>query len=242
MANCTIYPLLLSRLYSAIGTIHYPDFSGKKSWQPSLVFLIEGKDKHTLVDAGCAGSEMAAVSPFVDQYEDVQSLEEALKGKGLRPEDITDVIMTHLHADHLLNARRLPRATFWVQEDELAFAMNPHPFFARSFNRKRFEGLKFKTVRGDVTFADGIDLLLTPGHTAGTQSVCIETSKGKALIPGFCSDYQNFDPPDKAIEVYPPGYHLDLLQGYASALKIKKMGAILLPPHEPALEQIKSIP
>jgi len=97
------------------------------------------------------------------------------------------------------------------------------------------------TVRGDVPFADGIDLLLTPGHTAGTQSVCIETTKGKAVIPGFCSDYQNFDPPDKAIEVYPLGYHFDLLQGYASALKIKKVGAILLPPHEPALEQLKSI-
>jgi glyoxylase-like metal-dependent hydrolase (beta-lactamase superfamily II) len=135
MASCTIFPLLLSRLYSAIGTNHYPDFSGRKSWQPSLAFLIEGKEKYTLVDTGCAGSEMAAASPFVDQYEDVQSLEEALKGKGLRPEDITDVIMTHLHADHLLNARRLPRATFWVQEDELAFAMNPRPFFARSSTR-----------------------------------------------------------------------------------------------------------
>jgi len=242
MASYTIFPLVLTRLYAAIGTIHYPNFSGEKSWQPVLAFLIQGEKRSVLVDTGCTGAEMAAASPFVDRYEEVQSLEGALKEKGLSVDDITDVIQTHLHADHLLNARRLPRATFWVQEEELAFAMNPHPFFARSFNKKRYEGMKFKTIRGDVTFADGIDILLTPGHSAGTQSVCIETSRGKAVIPGFCSDLQNFNPPDKALEVYPPGYHLDLLQSYASVLKIKKMGAILLPPHEAALEQMKSLP
>jgi N-acyl homoserine lactone hydrolase len=242
MASYKIFPLLLSRLYSAIGTIHYPDFSGQKSWQPSLAFLIEGNKSCTLVDTGCAGSEMATVSPFVDRYEDVQSLEEALKGRGLKSEDITDVIQTHLHADHLLNARRLARATFWVQQRELEFAMNPHPFFARSFNRKRFEGLKFKTVQGDFMFADGIELLLTPGHSAGTQTVCIQTEKGKVVIPGFCSDLANFYPPDKSMEVIPPGYHLDLLESYASALRIKKIGGILLPPHEASIEQMKSIP
>jgi N-acyl homoserine lactone hydrolase len=242
MTSYKIFPLLLSRLYAAIGTIHYPDFSGEKSWQPVIAFLIEGNERCALVDNGCAGSEMATVSPFVDRYEDVQSLEEALKGRGLRLEDITDVIQTHLHADHWLNARKLSRATFWVQQRELEFAMNPHPFFARSFNRKRFEGVKFKTVQGDVTFVDGIELLLTPGHSAGTQSVSIQTEKGKAVIPGFCSDLGNFNPPDKSIEVIPPGFHLDLLESYASALRIKKIGGILLPPHEASLEQMKSFP
>ncbi len=242
MTSYRIFPLLLSRLYSDIGTIHYLDFSGEKGWQPVFVFLIQNKERTLLVDTGCAGSEMATVSPFVFRFEDVQSLEGALKEKGLRPEDITDVIMTHLHSDHWLNAKRLPYATFWVQEEELAFALNPHPFFSRSFNRKRYEGMKFKTIRGDTSFADGIDILLTPGHTAGTQSVKIETEQGMAVIPGFCSDLQNFHPPDKTLEVIPSGYHLDLLKSYASCLRIKEMGGILLPVHESSLEQKKSIP
>jgi len=38
MATNTIFPLLLSRLYSTIGTIHYPDFSGQKAGNPPSPF------------------------------------------------------------------------------------------------------------------------------------------------------------------------------------------------------------
>ncbi len=54
--------------------------------------------------------------------------------------------------------------------------MNPHPFYSRSFNPKRYEGMKFKTIKGDTSFADGMDIFYTPGHTAGTQSVKVRTA------------------------------------------------------------------
>lgn len=242
MKKYKIYPLLVSRLYADIGTFNYIDFSGEKRWYPIFSFLIQGDGRNVLIDSGCVAEEMAAVSALKAGYEDVKPLEKALKERGVSVEDITEVIQTHLHSDHWLNAKRLPKATFWIQEEELAFAMNPHPFFLRSFNRKRYEGMKFKTIKGDTPFADGIDILYTPGHTAGTQSVGIETEQGKVVIAGFCSIPQNFYPPDKALEVIPPGYHLDLLQSYASVLRIKEMGAMIIPLHDPNLEQKKSIP
>lgn len=242
MKKYNIFPLLVSRIYADIGTFNYTDFSGAKRWYPIFSFLIQGDGRNVLIDSGCVAEEMAAVSALKAGYEDVKSLENALKERGVSIEDITEVIQTHLHSDHWLNAKRLPRATFWIQEEELAFAMNPHPFFARSFNRKRYEGMKFKTIKGDTPFADGIDIIYTPGHTAGTQSVEIETDQGKVVIAGFCSIPENFYPPDKALEIIPPGYHLDLLQSYASALRIKEMGAMIIPLHDPNLEQKKSIP
>lgn len=242
MKNYKIFPLWIARIYADIGTFNYANFSGDKRWYPIFSFLIQGDGRNVLVDSGCVAEEMAALSALKAGFEDVKPLEKALKERGLSVEDITEVIQTHLHSDHCLNAKRLPRATFWVQEEELAFAMNPHPFFSRSFNRKRYEGMKFKIIRGDTRFAEGIDILYTPGHTAGTQSVQIQTDQGKVIIAGFCSISENFNPPDNALEVIPPGYHLDLLQSYESVLRIKKMRAVIIPLHDPNLEQKKSIP
>ncbi len=242
MATHKIFPLLIARLYVDIGTFNYANFSGEKRWYPIFAFLIQGEGRNVLVDSGCTAAEMAAVAALKGDFEDVQPIAEALKERGLVVDDITDVIQTHLHSDHWLNAKRLPRATFWVQEEELAFAMNPHPFFSRSFNPKRYEGIKIRTIKGDVRFADGIDILYTPGHTAGTQSVNVRTEKGEIVIAGFCSIPENFNPPDKALEVIPPGYHLDLLRSYESVVRLKKMGKTIVPLHDPGLEQKKSIP
>jgi hypothetical protein len=72
--------------------------------------------------------------------------------------------------------------------------------------------------------------------------VQIQTDQGKVVIAGFCSIPENFNPPDKALEIIPPGYHLDLLQSYESVLRVKKLGAIIIPLHDPNLEGKKTIP
>jgi N-acyl homoserine lactone hydrolase len=241
MKKYKVYPLLISRIFADIGTFNYANYSGQKRWYPIFAFLIQGDGRNILVDSGCVAEEMAAISALTAGYEDVQPLEEALKKRGVAMEDIKEVIHTHLHSDHYLNSKKLPQATFWVQEEELAFALNPHPFFFRSFNRTRYEGMKFKTIKGDSPFAEGIDILFTPGHTAGTQSVQIETEQGKVVIAGFCSIPENFTPPDKGLDVIPPGFHLDLLQSYESVLRIKNTKAIIIPLHDPSLAENETV-
>jgi glyoxylase-like metal-dependent hydrolase (beta-lactamase superfamily II) len=83
--------------------------------------------------------------------------------------------------------------------------------------------------------ADGIDVLLTPGHSAGTQSVAIKTAKGRAIICGACSLPENFAPLDPSQQVVAPGIHLDLLKGYESLLRIKREADMILPLHDPSL-------
>src|SRR4029079_14386456 len=61
---------------------------------------------------------------------------EALKLLDIRADDITDVILTHLHYDHVGNFDRFHRARFHLQERELAYATGKymrHPFLSRSF-------------------------------------------------------------------------------------------------------------
>jgi len=76
---------------------------------------------------------------------------------------------------------------------------------------------------------DGIDLIFTPGHTPGGQSVAVHTSGGKAIITGFCCNALIF--PANAPSVA-PGVHTDAIAAYESAREIREMADILIPLHD----------
>ena len=170
--------------------------------------------------------------------EDIQTVEEGLGKLGLKPDDIDIVILTHLHQDHIAFASKYTRANFIVQKAELDFALNPHPMAVKltSFDKRQFENLNLEVIEGDKEIIDGVRVMLTPGHTMGSQSVVVETPKGTAVITGFCCTLDNFDPPPKAkaqgLEVVPPTRHYDLLQSYDSILKVKQTGYFIIPLHE----------
>ena len=90
-----------------------------------------------------------------------------------------------------------------------------------------------------------------PGHSPGCQAVIVETSKGKAVISGFCSIMENFDPPEDVkvtvspFATYPviaPGIHTNLFQGYDSAMKVKQIADIIIPMHDMDMALMKEIP
>lgn len=230
-----IHPLAISRIFADMATFNYLNFSGEKKWFPIYVWLIEGEGKKILVDTACDAEEMKKVTVLGAPFENITTIEEALKKFGLSPETVDTLVLTHLHADHALSIRKFTRAKLYVQEEELAFAFNPHPLYATYYPKGRFDGISFASIRGDYSLADGIDLLFTPGHSAGTQSVAVRTSKGKAIICGACSLPETFSPPDKTQQVIAPGIHLDLLKGYDSLIRIKKEAEIILPLHDPGL-------
>lgn len=241
MDKYEIVPLLIARLKQGKGQFVYFNFFGEPEWFPIFAFLVKGRNRALLVDTGCTAEEAMRASARGTTFVNMCSLEDQLKEYGLNLDDVEDVIITHLHNDHYLNARKFPRATLWVQEDELAFAMNPHPFFSRFYDRARLEGLRFRTIKGDYLFAEGIQILHTPGHTPGTQSVEIVTEAGKVILAGFCSIKENFMP-NVPIEFVPPGWHVDLLESYRSGLRLKERGGTIIPIHEPELEDKKRIP
>jgi glyoxylase-like metal-dependent hydrolase (beta-lactamase superfamily II) len=208
------------------------------------VWYLEGTEKKTIVDAGITAERLASRGYKVKP---IQTLAEGLRKVGLTTADVETIILTHLHHDHYSQAREFPNAEVIVQRSELEFTRNPHPLFAAmwaSDYRELLVGLRFKTVEGDTTFADGIDLLLTPGHSVGSQSVAVRTSKGKAIISGFCSIRENFEPPPQArrMPVVAPGILIDALKAYDSVVRVKELADIILPLHEADLADTVTIP
>jgi glyoxylase-like metal-dependent hydrolase (beta-lactamase superfamily II) len=238
MQEYTIHPLVVGANETDQGVMTYLRDYGKRIWIPIYVFYLEGGDKKILVDTGLeqfmVPEEVGKTYGF-----DVLEFEEALATVGLKPEDIEVIIHTHLHNDHCENDYKCPNATVYVQKAEMDFFKNPHPIDHRYYP-DLLDDVRVVEVEGDVNILDGIDVIFSPGHTVGCQSVAINTSAGKAIITGFCCNDKNFPAAGPAIA---PGVHIDAREAYDSAQKIKEMAPdILIPLHDLSIGAMKTIP
>jgi glyoxylase-like metal-dependent hydrolase (beta-lactamase superfamily II) len=122
-------------------------------------------------------------------------LDANLARHGVKPEDITLCILTHLHFDHAggstrLNAEGLavpsfPNARYVVQAKDLADAKQPHLRVKASYLPQNWEPLEaagvLDTVDGAAELLPGITLRPAPGHIEGLQNVVVEGG-GQRLV------------------------------------------------------------
>jgi len=158
----------------------------------------------------------------------------ALASAGARPEEIAIVIHTHLHYDHCGNNRLLPNARFFVQREELRYALAPTSFDATAYFAPSlgitpdYLGTKFELLDGDAEIADGVRVITTPGHTPGHQSVIVDTAGGRYCIAGDAVMwYENLE---KRI---PPGIHTSMIECMASLERIAREADHVIPGHDP---------
>ncbi len=242
MKSYRIRPLPLLRLDIDMGFITYLHNYGTKCPTVTYCWYIEGAEQNILIDSG-ADAEVAKNWRNLPA-EEIVTFEDALASLDLNPNDIDLVIQTHLHWDHCSNTHKCKNARVLVQEDELRFAQSPHPMMV-GYPWHLLRGLNFVPVSGRYEVIPGIELIPTPGHTPGTQSVAINTDQGKAVLTGFCCLNENFNPPDevkKHMPVIAPGIHLNASDAYESILRIKELADILIPIHDPSFERVRSIP
>ena len=162
------------------------------------VLLIEGKNRKILVDTGNGDK-------WSDKYRDIykidagdQTLVDSLESRDISPDDITDVILTHLHFDHAGGATTLdkdepvptfPNATYYVQELNWKWANDPTEKDAGSYRTENFLPLRnhgvLELVRGEVEIFPGIHLIVCDGHTEGQQLPLI-SDKNQTLF--YCGD------------------------------------------------------
>jgi glyoxylase-like metal-dependent hydrolase (beta-lactamase superfamily II) len=164
----------------------------------------------------------------------VKSIEENLKEKlGLTPDDIDIVLYTHLHLDHCSNSGLFKNARHIVQEVELKAAFSTHPMSKRFFYvPELIKGIEFEAVKGDTEIVEGVTVMLNPGHTPGSQSIVVDTEKGKAVITAMCARAENFQPADKWPEGFViPGIFTDPVALYDSMMRIIEVADIIVPSH-----------
>ena len=117
---------------------------------------------------------------------------EGLAALGVQASQVSDVILTHLHYDHVGGFADFPSAAFHLQDDELAFATGrhmQHRFFSQAYEVeevveivRRVYGGRVRFHDGDVELFPGISLHLVGGHTKGLQVVRVQTRVGPVVL------------------------------------------------------------
>jgi glyoxylase-like metal-dependent hydrolase (beta-lactamase superfamily II) len=240
-----VKPIFLGTIEGDKSGFTYMAFPGVPIKLEVLFFLIQGAPKNILVDTGSWAALMAKYWP--GKGVDFQTFEEALAREGLSPEKIDIIIHTHLHHDHVGNTSKCGNAEVIVQEEEWIFAKAPHPLQAQYYPPELYKGWKLRLIKGDKEICPGIEILHTPGHTPGTQSLAVQTDEGTAVIPGFCCTFDTFSDPAKVLpkghpfaqwETFTPAIATDLCQAYNSTLRLKTLADVMLPCHGPWYEGI----
>jgi glyoxylase-like metal-dependent hydrolase (beta-lactamase superfamily II) len=161
-------------------------------------WLVRGNGRVILVDDGNGtkwGEKLKDIYKLDFSTGDLLS---SLKKEGLGPEDITDVILTHLHFDHaggstiVVNGKivpTFPKAKYYVQKKQWELSQNPTDKDRGSFMRDDFVPLMehgvLELVDGEGELFPGIELLVTNGHTSAQQLPKISDGKTTML---FCCD------------------------------------------------------
>jgi len=165
---------------------------------------------------------------------------------GLKFDDIDILILTQMHLDHVEYARLFRKAKIIIQKKEYDFATNPHPLWAGVYVKDMFANLRnVELVDGDAEITKGVSVLFTPGHTPGTQSVMITSSKGNIILCGLCTIKDNLYPPGELknlVSFITPGIHTDTMQAYDSMKRIKNTAAHAIPLHDIEFTFRDSIP
>jgi glyoxylase-like metal-dependent hydrolase (beta-lactamase superfamily II) len=167
----------------------------------------------------------------------------ALKGIGVDAATVADVVLTHLHYDHSGNAEFFSRATFHVQDSEVAYATGRHMCHHALSAASDVENV-VDVVRniyagrvcfhdGDEEIAPGVSLHRTGGHTGGMQVVRVHTARGWVVLASDASHYYgNFQTGNPFPIVFNIG---DVLQGNRILLKLADSPDHIIPGHDPSV-------
>ena len=141
-------------------------------------FVVRHRDGVLLVDTGFGFGH-----PELDLQYDVRArrIRDALESVDVRVDDVTGLLNCHLHVDHAGQNRAFPGIPTWVQPIEWALAHDPGHTIIEWVD---YDGSDIHQVAGDHAVVPGIRILATPGHTAGHQSVAVDTADGLVILAG----------------------------------------------------------
>ncbi len=139
-------------------------------------FVVRDGADCILVDTG-----VGAGSPLIDRLykPDRVDLLAALAGVDVSRDQVTAVVNSHLHFDHCGNNSLFPGVPIFVQQDELEASREPHYTVSEWVD---FPGASYVPIQGRRSISDHLELIPTPGHSAGHQSLLVHSESGVEII------------------------------------------------------------
>ena len=174
----------------------YPPDDQNRIAQALRILLIIDGDRNILADVGAGNwHEAKFVKNYCLQNSDFD-FDSTLASYHLTTQDITDVILTHLHFDHAggwvskKNSELVPtfaNARTWVQKEQLTWAKKPSPKDRASFVDAYLKPLakcpRLELLEGKKQITDNVSVSPVHGHTPAMQTVMVQTPTGKHFFP-----------------------------------------------------------
>lgn len=130
------------------------------------VYLVKTEDKLILIDAGCETMPGFIMENFTGPVK-------ALEGMNISPSDITDVVITHSHHDHIECVKYFKNATIHIEENEYELGKSYLP-----------DGFEINIFRERFSLCEGVEVIKIGGHSHGSCIVEISYGNKTAVITG----------------------------------------------------------
>lgn len=142
-------------------------------------FLVRGGGRTVLVDAGYGTGTFLGI--------DCGAMLDSLSALGVAPDDVTDVVFTHLHIDHVgwasTDARpTFANATYRCSSTDWRHFVVEQPGAEK--DRLQPAADRFELWDADGTILPGLDALAAPGHTPGSTVVVVSSGNARAMLLG----------------------------------------------------------
>ena len=201
-----------------------------------FVWVVRNPERTIIVDTGF-GRDVAAKRGRRITH----PVEEGLAALNIRPADVRDVVITHMHYDHAGNGELFEAARYHLQDDEMQYASGRcmcHREMRKAFEPDDVARMVHRVYADRVQFHDGADEIAPGvsvhrigGHTKGLQAVRVATERGQVVLASDASHFYAHMEQDRA---FPILYDLEeLLEGYATLRKLASSSQHVIPGHDP---------
>ena len=154
--------------------------------------LLVSDEKKILIDTGNGTKWEEKYKQIYDINTDQYNIEKSLGKYGFSSEQITDVICTHMHFDHIGGNTKIksgevvptfPNAKYWISEENWKLANHPSQKDAGSFIEHDWkvlaENQMIEIIDGRKPFIEGIETIVTHGHTPGLLHPVVSDGSNK---------------------------------------------------------------
>ena len=198
-------------------------------------WILRAPGSVVLVDTGFSQSFFAGGQPE-------QSVEPvaALGLLGIDPADVSLIILTHLHFDHIGNVSAFGNAQFVVQEEEFRFWDGPDatksPIASMTdarelaYLRNAAAAGRVTRVAGDCQVVPGVEVRLVGGHSPGQQIVLVDGARPVVLASDALHFYEELEREmlfDTFVNLS------DMYAGYRLLADLQRQGALIVAGHDP---------